>query len=79
MCALVAHRVLSVWLKCVLVFIDLCVLRRHVLVVSRSHVVVCFDYTSYLKTLLLIYNTEFIPQVSEFSLKLNKFRLKLQS
>ena len=33
MCALVAHRVLIVWFNCVLAFVHLCVLRRHILVV----------------------------------------------
>ena len=33
MCALVAHRVLIVWFNCVLAFVHLCALCRHVLVV----------------------------------------------
>ena len=33
MCALFAHRVLIVWFNCVLAFVHLCVLCRHILVV----------------------------------------------
>ena len=49
---------------CVGVYTFVCVLCRNVLVVSRYHVVVCFDYTSYLKTLIYIYIYIYILQSS---------------